>query len=190
MRLRAPRIPPIADEAFDDQHRAAWGRFATGEKVPNLFKTVSRAPEAVPGFQAWGGYVLSRGNSLPPREREMVILRVGYLCRSGYEFAQHERIGLRAGLTDDEITRIKLGADAGWSGADKALIRACDDLVADHFISDAVWTNLLEHFSQRQAMDVVFTACAYVQVSTVLNAFGVQPEPGLIIAPELAYDQS
>ena len=32
-------------------------------------------------------------SSLPPREREMAILRVGWLCRSGYEFHQHTRIG-------------------------------------------------------------------------------------------------
>ncbi len=37
---------------------------------------------------------------------------------------QHVAIGKREGLSDDEIARIKTGADAGWSAADAALIRA------------------------------------------------------------------
>ena len=46
-------------------------------------------------------------SALPPREREMAILRVGWLCRSGYEFHQHTRIGKQAGLSDEEIERLK-----------------------------------------------------------------------------------
>ena len=54
--------------------------------------------------------MLSRRNSLPAREREIVILRVGFLCKSGYEFTQHTRIGLNEGLSEDEIAAIKQGA--------------------------------------------------------------------------------
>ena len=62
-----------------------------------------------------------RRNSLPAREREVVILRVGYLCKSGYEWTQHVAIAQRSGLTDAEIARVKLGTEGkGWSAADIA----------------------------------------------------------------------
>ena len=70
-------------------------------------------------------------------------------------------IGRRAGLTDDEIDRIKLGADApGWSEADAALLRATDDLLREQFITEPVWAELARHFQERQCMDMVFTAAS------------------------------
>jgi len=186
MRLTAPRIAPLKDEELtDDQREALAPMTAGGRPVLNIFRTLARAPKALARFNEWGGYVLSRRNSLPTRDREIVILRVGFLCKSGYEFTQHTRIGLAEGLTADEIARIKAGADAGWSPADAALIRAADDLVGDHFVSDATWAQLRAHFDEKQCMDVVFTAGQYTQVSMFLNSFGVQVEPGQTVDPDL-----
>jgi alkylhydroperoxidase family enzyme len=186
MRLSAPRIAPLQDAEMTDEQRAAVAPMAAGGgPVLNIFRTLARAPKALARFNEWGGYVLSRRNSLPPREREIVILRVGFLCKSGYEFTQHTRIGLREGLSADEIARIKQGADAAWSAADAALIRAADELVKDHFVSDATWAALSAHFDEKQRMDVVFTAGQYTQVSMFLNTFGVQLEPGAELDPDL-----
>ncbi|MEJ0026603.1 MAG: carboxymuconolactone decarboxylase family protein [Rhizomicrobium sp.] len=183
MRLTTPRIAPLADADLDDEQKAVLKPF--GSPVFNIFRTLARAPKALDRFNQWGGYVLSRRNDLSPREREIVILRTGFLCKSGYEWAQHVRIGKREGLSDDEVARIKQGAGAGWGAADAALIRASDELHADQFIGDATWKALGEHFSQKQCMDVVFTAAQYTQVSMLLNTFGVQLDAGLTLDPDL-----
>src|SRR5580700_5012730 len=135
MRLSKPRIAPLQDGEMNDEQREALEPMAQGGRVINIFRTLARAPKALTRFQQWGAYVLSRRNSLPAREREIVILRVGFLCKSGYEFTQHTRIGLNEGLSPEEIANIKRGAGAGWSAADAALIRAADELVATHFVS-------------------------------------------------------
>jgi len=185
MRLKAPRIQPVDLDSLDDDQRDALQ--ALGPSPLNIFRTLAQAPKALSRFLEWGNYVLSRRNSLPSREREIVILRVGFLCRSGYEFTQHKAIGLREGLTADEIEAIKRGADApGWNAADRALILAADELHADQFISDATWAALGEHFDQKQQMDVVFTVGQYTQVSMMLNTFGVQLDAGLTLDPDLA----
>jgi alkylhydroperoxidase family enzyme len=186
MRLAAPRVAPLQDsELTDEQREALKPMFATGRPVLNIFRTLARAPKALARFNEWGSYVLSRRNSLSAREREIVILRVGYLCKSGYEFTQHTRIGLDAGLSQDEIGRIKAGADAGWSPSEAALIRAADELVRDHFVTDATWAALSQHFDEKQRMDVVFTAGQYTQVSMFLNTFGVQLDAGQTLDPDL-----
>jgi alkylhydroperoxidase family enzyme len=184
MRLKAPRIQPLRDDQLSPDQEEALKDFRPGP-VLNIFRTLVNAPKALTRFNAWGGYVLSRRNDLPAREREIVILRIGYLCKSGYEWTQHHRIGLREGLSADEIARIKQGADAGWNPADAALIRASDELHADQFITDATWTALRQHFSEKQCMDVVFTAGQYTQVSMMLNTFGVQLDEGQTLDPDL-----
>ena len=143
------------------------------------------APKALARFNAWGGYVLSRRNDLPAREREIVILRTGYLCKAGYEWTQHHRIGLQSGLTADEIERIKGGAGAGWNAADAALIKATDELHADQFITEPTWAELGAHFTDKQRMDLVFTCGQYTQVSMILNSFGVQLDEGQTLDPDL-----
>src|SRR6185369_10082882 len=108
-----------------------------------IFRTLVRAPKALTRFNAWGGYVLSRRNDLPPREREIVILRIGFLCKSGYEWGQHVEIAKRAGLTVDEIARVKQGAGAkGWTEAEALLVKAADELHHDQFVSEETWTSL------------------------------------------------
>jgi 4-carboxymuconolactone decarboxylase len=184
MRLTQARFAPLSDAELTAEQAEALEPMRPGP-VLNIFRTLARAPKALTRFNAWGGYVLSRRNDLPAREREIVILRTGYLCKSGYEWTQHVRIGLREGLTQDEIERLKKGADIGWSAADAALIRAADELHADQFIRDATWAELGKHFSDKQLMDVVFTAGQYTQVSMMLNTFGVQLDEGQTLDPDL-----
>ena len=186
MRLSKPRIAPLTDQEFTAEQKERLGKAAerTGG-VLNIFRTLVRIPDAYRAFNWWGGYVLNR-NSLSPRDREIVILRTGWLCKSGYEWTQHHRIGLESGLTAVDIERIKAGAGAeGWTGAERALIAASDDLNRDHFVSNATWAELLNHFSERQCMDVVFTAGQYTQVSMILNTFGIQLDAGQSLDPDL-----
>lgn len=191
MRLNRPRIHPLSNDRLTPEQAEILASLGGGGVIPagpvlNIFRTMAHAPKALKAFLAWGNYVLSKKNDLPAREREIVILRTGFLCRSGYEWTQHVEIGLRCGLTPDEIVRLKAGPEAGWGPADAALIRAADELNADHFIRDTTWAALLTHFSEKQAMDMVFTAGQYTQVSMILNTFGVQLDPGQTLDPDLS----
>jgi alkylhydroperoxidase family enzyme len=178
VRLDRPRIPPLADDQLDPETRE---RFGSGP-VLNIFRTLANHPALMKRWLVFGNHVLAK-STLPARERELLILRVGWLCRSGYEWGQHVGIGKASGLSDEEIARIAKGPDApGWSAGDRALLRAADELHGDAFIGDATWAELAKTWSPQQLMDLVFTVGQYNLVSMALNSFGVQPEPGL---PEL-----
>lgn len=186
MRLIAPRIPPVADhELTPDQKQVLELLVKTGQAA-NIFRTLVHAPKAARAFIHWTSYVLSRRNDLSAREREIVILRTGFLCQSGYEWAHHVRFALESGLSGDEIARIKIGADAqGWSESDKVLLQASDELHHDQFISEPTWVRLTSLFTEKECMDVVFTAAQYTQVSMILNSFGVQLDEGLVLDRDL-----
>ncbi len=192
MRLRKPRIEPVELDRLDADQRAALspfldnggGKVGSG-RVLNIFRTLAHAPKALTAFLAWGSYILSRRNALSERDRELVILRTGYNCRSGYEWTQHKRIGLDCGLTEAEIERIKAGPDAdGWSEIDRAMLRATDDLTGNHFVSDASWAALAP-LGDKGRMDLVMTVGQYTQVSMMLNSFGIQVEDGWEVDPDL-----
>lgn len=193
MRLSAPRILPLDLDALDEDQRAALSPFLTPGRsvtrsegqVLNIFRTLAHAPKALTAFLAWGSHILSKRNSLHERDRELVILRTGYNCKSGYEFTQHHRIGLDCGLSEAEIEAIKLGPDAPiWSAQDRAMLQATDDLTRDFFVSDASWA-ALAFLTEKQKMDLVMTVGQYTQVSMMLNSFGVQLDPGQVLDPAL-----
>ncbi len=175
MRLDKPRVAPLADEQLDAETRERFGK----GPILNIFRTLANHPALMKRWLVFGNHVLAK-STLPARERELVILRIGWLCQAGYEWGQHTVIGKASGLTDEEIARIAKGPDAnGWSAADRALLRATDELHGDAFISDATWAELASQWSTEQLMDLVFTVGQYHLVSMALNTLGVQPEPGL-----------
>ena len=188
MRLDHARIPALSDEELTDAQRKAVEPASRNRPLLNIYRTLAHAPDALTSFLVWGGYILSRRNSLPARQREIAILRVGFLCKSGYEFTQHTNIGNRAGLDTLDIEAIKEGPSADrWSMEDSALLRAVDELVGDQFVTDDTWSKLTAHFTRRQCMDLVFTAGQYTQVSMLLNTFGVQLDPGQELDPDLLH---
>ncbi|MDZ7824842.1 MAG: carboxymuconolactone decarboxylase family protein [Gammaproteobacteria bacterium] len=150
-----------------------------GDEPLAIFRTMANHPDLLKRWLVFANHVLGK-SSLPERERELLILRIGWLCRAGYEWGQHVLIGRDCGLSEEEIQRLKQGPDAaGWSAADADLLRAVDELHADAFITDATWARLAERWSTQQLMDLVFTVGQYNLVSMALNSFGVQPDPGL-----------
>lgn len=178
MRLSEPRVKPLTPPEWDDDTREVMSRVEQDGRALNIYRTLAHHPKLLKRWSVFGGHVLYR-STLPARERELLILRTGWICRSEYEWSQHVVIGEAAGITGEEIARIKEGPDAGgWSREDAALIRAADELHNDSFISDATWQELSNRYDTKQLIDVVFTVGQYHLVSMALNTLGVQLEAG------------
>ncbi len=185
MRLKEPRVKPLPESEWTEEQRTLleYYRRKSG-KIYNIFLTQARHPELMKKWRTFSDYILNQ-TALPERDREILILRIGWLCRSEYEFGQHTRIGEKAGLTPEEIVRITKGPDApGWEPFDAALLRAADELHADAFISDATWEILSERYDEKQILDAVMTVGQYNIVSMFLNTCGVQLDPKLARFPK------
>ena len=184
MRLSTPRVTPLERQDWTSETEEVMKRFERPEsagagKVANIFKTLAHHPALLRRWTVFGNHILYK-SSLPAREREVVILRVGWLCRAEYEWAQHVVIGKREGLTDDDIERIAIGPGAeGLDPFDKTLLQAADELHHDSLVGDETWSRLAEHYSTEQLLDLVFTIGQYTLVSMALNTLGVQLDDGL-----------
>jgi len=175
MRLDTPRVAPLTDEEIDPEIRSSLG----DGPLLNIFRTLAHHPKLMKRWLVFGNHVLGK-STLEAREREIAILRVGWLCRAEYEWGQHVEIGRSAGLSDEEIECIALGPDAaGWGERERALLRATDELHQDSFVSDGTWQALSAYYDTQQLMDLIFTVGQYQLVSMALNTLGVQREAGV-----------
>ena len=189
MRTRHPRVAPLSDaEMSPAQNEATASIRERIGKVPNIARTLVRAPRAFAAISAMGAYLSSEDCALGARERELVILRVAYRCRSGYEWTAHAGLGRTCGLTDEEIDLLKRDAVEGLAESDAALVRAVDEIQAAQFVSDAAWRELGRHFADEQRMDAIFTAAQYTQLAILLNTFGVQMDENHTLDPDFAPD--
>ncbi len=180
MRLTTPRVKPLLDSALNTEQQEIMKPLARNGSVFNIFRTMIHHPVLFKSWLIFANYVLSKRSSISPRDREIAILRIGWLCKAEYEWAQHVIIGKAAGITDAEIDRIAAGPDApGWDAFDAAIVRAADELHKDKIISDATWKTLSGRYNEAQCMDLVFAIGQYNLVSMALNTFGVQLDPGL-----------
>jgi len=178
MHLTKPRITPLQQSEWDEETRELMEGLRRDGQIYNIFATLARHPQLLKRWLVFGGHILGK-STLSAREREIAILRMGWLCRAEYEWGHHVAIGKQAGLTDDDIRRIAEGPDAaGLDPFEATLLRAVDELHANTFIGDLTWKALAERYSTQQLLDFLFTAGQYKLVSMVLNSVGVRLEEG------------
>ncbi len=184
MRPSEPRISPVDLDACTGEMKEILSRTAERGRVLNIFRTLARHPKLLKRWLVFGNHVLGK-SSLSPRERELLILRVGWLCRAEYEWGQHVGIAKAVGISDEEIERVAEGPDApGWDAFEATLLRAADELHDDACISDPTWKALAERYDEIQLLDCIFTVGQYTLVSMALNSCGVQREAGVPGLPE------
>jgi len=173
-----PRLPPLDPDQCDAQQREVLEPLLVGA-TRNIYLTLVRAPEVARTMTTFGRTV--RGESLTARHRETLILRTGWNCRSNYEFAQHRRIALAAGMDEADVQRIIDGPEAdGWDAVERTLCRLADELHHDNAVSDATWDALAAVYSEPQLVQAVLLVGYYHLVSFGLNAFRVPLESGAV----------
>lgn len=166
-----PRIDPLTE----DQARELLGE--RGRPL-NIFLTLAKNEPLFTAFMQLGGHLLGRNFGVDRRERELVILRVGWRSGSDYEFGQHTVIGKHVGVTEEEIVRLTKDGLDGWSEDDATLLAMADELCADNDVSDATWSRLSQRWSEEQLLDLLVLAGFYRLVSGFLRSVRVQREPG------------
>jgi 4-carboxymuconolactone decarboxylase len=184
-RPSSPRILPLEPSQWSDAQRELLGAAGRSGQAPFAYKTCLRNLELCRNWLAFSRYIEGTSSSLPARDREMLILRTAWLCHDDYVWTPHARAAQRAGLTDQEIQGITKGPQAtGWSAFEISLLRAVDELHANHFIEDETWKALTEHYNERQFLDLIFLVGGYEMVAGFTNSVGIQLEAGYAGLPK------
>ena len=150
-------------------------------EIPAVFGLMLRHPGL---FQAQMdmGVALFRGQ-ISARERELAVLRVGWLCRAPFEWGEHVDIAKRYGVTQEEVNRVPLGSSApGWSEHDRAILKAVEELLGNQMISDETWDVLAKTWTERQLIEFPMLVGQYFATALQQNALRVRladDNPGL-----------
>jgi alkylhydroperoxidase family enzyme len=177
-----PRIAPLPPKEWPKEYRAAMAALRPPNprhpspptenrpKGLNVLGTMAHHPALAQAYFTFNGHILL-ATTLTERQRELIILRVAAVRKSGYEWAQHLFVARDVGLTDEEIGRIGYGPDAPfWSELDAATLRAVDELVEDARISQPTWETLVQHFDTQQVLDLICTVSAYDTLARIFNS--------------------
>jgi alkylhydroperoxidase family enzyme len=148
---------------------------AAAETSPvNLTTTIARHPDL---FRRWlpFGLQLMRG-MLPPRDRELLILRTAVRCDSEYEWGQHRLIARECGLSEVEIDRVRAGPDEAWGTGDRLLLAVADEIYETDGLADPTWEALRARFDDGQLVELLMLLGHYRMVAVVAKALQIEPE--------------
>jgi alkylhydroperoxidase family enzyme len=170
MRQSPPRLPPIAPEQFTEEQAAlvgAWSHLNFSRVIvrhPDLYRTL------IPLIEK-----LIPGSSLPPRDREVLVLRTLALCEEVYEAHHHVLIARKAGMTDAEIEAARLGG-ADLTPFEQVLARAAEELVRNHRVGGGTWRELAQTYTPVQLMEATALVGGYVMVAMLTRSFDIPLE--------------
>ena len=181
-----PRLAPVPFAEWDDETRTTLlpflrrpERYLSGEPdAPPMPIVLEMFAHHLPLSASWLPFTeMLAGDDalLGVVQRELVILRVAWRTRSGYEWSQHSRMGADAGLTDRQIEAVLEGPAAiVWTPLERTLLTAVDDVVDEHAVRDATWAALAAHFEPAEIFELLFLIGGYLCLAGVLNSIGLQ----------------
>jgi alkylhydroperoxidase family enzyme len=181
---KPPRLAPLKPEEIDPTAAATMAdvrkslNMPASSDLPEFIAIMMNNPELFKAHMVLALHLFN--GSFSVRDRELAILRSGWLSQAPYEWGEHVKIGKRlGGITDKEIQQMIVGSsDPAWSEKDRALIKAVEELHKDAVISDATWTALEKHFNKKQLMELPILVGQYQGVAYLQNTLRIRLMPG------------
>jgi 4-carboxymuconolactone decarboxylase len=175
---KTDRVPYItAREDVPAEHHGHFDHIAeTRGGVRGPFSVLMNSPAVAGRVGRLGTYVRFEG-ILGDRERELAILVTAREFESAYEWAVHEPIARRAGVSDDAIEAVAVANSTDDIPNDEALIVEYGrSLFRRNGIPDSRFERAKEHFTDQELTELSTTFGYYAMLACVLNAFDVVPE--------------
>jgi 4-carboxymuconolactone decarboxylase len=151
------------------------------DRLPlNIYRMVAHGGNTAVGFLALGSAILTKSD-IDPTLRELVILRVGALCRSSYEVFQHRRVASKAGVSAEKIEAVLAAPEkpvAGplFSELEQAVLRFTDSVVRDVKAPEHLFNDVSSRLPHQQLVELMMTIGFYMLVSRLLENLEVDIE--------------
>jgi alkylhydroperoxidase family enzyme len=128
---------------------------------------------------------LLENNKFDTRLRELMIMRIGWVTGSAYEWTQHWRVANAAGLPPEDILAVRdWPSSARLTQADRAILAATDECLAGKSISDAVWAEVAKHVPDpAQQVEFVIAMGNWMMFSLLFRNLRIPLAQGVAVWP-------
>ncbi|MCL6611111.1 MAG: carboxymuconolactone decarboxylase family protein [Peptococcaceae bacterium] len=172
------RIPLLPLEEMPEKTR----NMITGGKSDlsglNINRMMAHAENSVRHFMRLGNSLLTQAK-LDERLRELSILRVAALCRSNYEWHQHEILARKVGVTGEQIAAVRQGPESPvFNSLERAVLKYTDEVTLNVKSTDQTFEELAKVLSHRELVELTLTIGFYNLVARFLENTGVEIEGG------------
>jgi len=151
-----------------------------GARVLNLYKVVANSPGLLLNFIRLGNSVIGR-TELPPRLREIVILRVARLTGSEYEWAQHAPVALQAGVSQRQLDNISDWKNsAEFNNEERAVLQYTDEVAQKVKVADHTFNTLKNFFSEQAIVELTMTIGYYEMAARLLVPLQVEVDESAV----------
>lgn len=117
---------------------------------------------------------LLKDPALPLRDRQLVILRVGWLRQIPYIWGEHVLVSKKLGLSSEDIEQVIVGSTAEhWSTHEQAVLKATEELIDNAMISDITWGTLAQQYSEKQLFELPILVGQFSTVGYFQNALRI-----------------
>ncbi|WP_433443924.1 carboxymuconolactone decarboxylase family protein [Nonomuraea sp. CA-141351] len=178
------RIPWYSPKFLTSEQRAVYDEIASGPRATGPFRLTDPEGRLEGPFNAMltapgvGGPLQRLGaairyaTDLPARWREIAILEVAVARRSDFEWYAHERVGRNAGLTEEELSALRSGSDAGTFDEPERTLRAvCRSLVLHRGLDDDLYARAEAALGTAHLYELVVLAGYYDTLALSLATF-------------------
>lgn len=117
--------------------------------------------------------IIRQKTSVPPRLREFVMLRVAVLNGAEYEFEAHVPHALAAGMTQEDVGKLRANRTESFQGIEKLVLQYTDAITRDLVVPDALYAQLDKAFEVKTLVELTATIAAYNMVSRFLIAMRI-----------------
>ncbi len=150
----------------------------------SVFRTLLRHKALAKSLQGLLTTLLFRGK-LDARLRELVIMRIGWVTGSEYEWTQHWRVSKQLGLPDDALLAVRdWRASTLLTAADRAVLAATDETLETGTISAETWTACTREIpGDETRLELVCAIGNWRLFSSLLRSLEIPLEDGVAAWP-------
>ena len=175
----SPRVPLLSPE----DALAAAKKVGIRESMAkvNAYRVLLNNPQLAAGVNALLTTLLFTNKTIDVRLRELIIMRIGWVTGSMYEWTQHWRFADAVGIPPEDVTAVRDWRNSDrLTPADRAVLAAVDDTLEHGKISDAVWAECAEHVGgPAELVEMVVAIGNWSMFSQLLRSLQIPLEDGV-----------
>lgn len=147
-------------------------------RLINVYKLLLHSPTVC---MAWFEHIgaIRWKTKLPPRLREIAIVRIASVVKYAYALQQHvPTIAVPDGVSLEECEALKdWRASKFFSEGERAALAYVDAMIAAPEVPDDVFNAVRKHYSEREVVELTILAGTYIMHNRVTTALRIDLEP-------------